>query len=391
MEPQKLKLKDEGAYGCVFLDGKTASSKETNINFVIKIQKRKTTSNNEEKIGAIVKKMTNYKNYFAPIEQTNTVKLSSNDSDEIAKCGFINEEKETFLSNKIRYVGKNTLASYVNILSSKETNAKMFFNKILECFNHLCEGLTKLEQANIIHLDLKENNIMIDDAKEIPIIIDFGLSKQVNEDLNPQDTFFVYGPDYGPWCYDICFLTYLVNELGSDWKKITIENAHIEKTVNDFLSKNSAINTFLNNQEKEQLKTNLLREMEQYKNKEGGFVYDSILKNYKSWDLYSIAVIFLYLLLLINSEKIENNDVIKSYKTTLKNLLIQVQERPSIKNILKSVYEKYSSINKNLAKNIVNEYKKEFTNEKFKKRSQQLAQTVIQEVEKDNKRREHIK
>ena len=115
------------------------------------------------------------------------------------------------------------------------------------------------------------------------------------------------------------------------------------------------------------------------------------MKNYKSWDLYSIAVIFLYLLLLINSEKIENNDVIKSYKTTLKNLLIQVQERPSIKNILKSVYEKYSSINKNLAKNIVNEYKKEFTNEKFKKRSQQLAQTVIQEVEKDNKRREHIK
>ncbi len=385
MEPQKLKLKDEGAYGCVFLDGMTASSKQDKIDYVVKIQKRKTTSNNEENIGAIVRKIRNYKSYFAPVEKTTTVKLSSTDSNEIAKCGFINEEKKAFLSNKIRYVGKDTLAKYINSLSSNETNASTFFNKILECFIHLCEGLTKLEKENIIHLDLKENNIMIEEKTKVPIIIDFGLSKQVNTELDPEETFFTYGPDYGPWCYDICFLTYLVNELGTDWKKVNIETVQIEKTVNDFLKENSGVNTFLSAQEKEQLKTNLLREMEQYKNKTGIFVYESILKKSKNWDLYSISVIFLYLLLLINSEKIENNEIIKSFKGMLKNMLIQTQEKPSTKEILQKVYEKFASTNKQLVNKMTDGYKKEFTPKKFQQRSQQLAHTVVKESETDDK------
>ena len=176
-----------------------------------------------------------------------------------------------------------------------------------------------------------------------------------------------------------------MNELGTDWKKVNIETVQIEKTVNDFLKENSGVNTFLSAQEKEQLKTNLLREMEQYKNKTGIFVYESILKKSKNWDLYSISVIFLYLLLLINSEKIENNDIIKSFKGMLKNMLIQTQEKPSTKEILQKVYEKFASTNKQLVNKMADGYKKEFTPKKFQQRSQQLAHTVIKESEADDK------
>lgn len=46
----------------------------------------------------------------------------------------------------------------------------------------IARGLQKAHDAGIIHRDLKPDNIMIDPDKE-PVVMDFGLAKRVNEDV----------------------------------------------------------------------------------------------------------------------------------------------------------------------------------------------------------------
>ena len=185
---ENVVLFSQGAYGCIFMDDVTLSNKNEKPVYIKKVQKRKETSDNEKDIGKNIKKIRNYGNYYAPIEESSQIELSSNDSNEIKKCEFITEEKKEFETNKIKFVGEHTLANYLNLLSKNENNSAIFFKVLLDTYTHLGEGINKLSQNNIVHMDLKENNIVYDEKKRQPIIIDFGLSKDVLKS-DPKSTF----------------------------------------------------------------------------------------------------------------------------------------------------------------------------------------------------------
>jgi len=78
------------------------------------------------------------------------------------------------------------------------------------------KSLEKLEQAGMVHYDLKANNIIMDDAYHRPIIIDFGISFLV-ADLrgDPPDVsayrriFYNDYNKYPPWCIEIVLMSYL--------------------------------------------------------------------------------------------------------------------------------------------------------------------------------------
>jgi len=373
---ENVVLFSQGAYGCIFMDDVTLSNKNEKPVYIKKVQKRKETSDNEIMIGKNIKKIKNYRNYYAPIEESSQLELSSNDSNEIKKCEFITSEKKEFETNKIRFVGEHTLANYLNLLSKYEKNASTFFQVFLDSFTHLCEGINKLSEGNIVHMDLKENNIVYDEKKRQPIIIDFGLSKDVLKS-DPKSTFFVYGPDYSPWCFDICLLTFLCNEVGEDWEKKVIESIHLEKVVNDFLNENTGVKDLLNNEQKELLKRNLYEEMGDYVNFEGKKVYDMVLKKYKSWDNYSLAVIFLYILKLMSNEIINNDEIIKKLKFILLDIMINNKNRNTSQETLKKMYNEFSSKNKKSIQELGNKFKVEFTPEKFNARTILLAETKI--------------
>ena len=373
---ENVVLFSQGAYGCIFMDDVTLSNKNEKPVYIKKVQKRKETSDNEINIGKNIKKIKNYANYYAPIEESSQIELSSNDSNEIKKCEFITNEKKEFETNKIRFVGEHTLANYLNLLSKYEKNASTFFQIFLDSFTHLCEGINKLSQNNIVHMDLKENNIVYDEKKKQPIIIDFGLSKDVLKS-DPKSTFFVYGPDYGPWCFDICLLTFLCNELGEEWEKKIIENIHLEKAVNDFLNENIGVKDLLNNEQKELLKRNLYEEMGDYVNFEGKKVYDMVVKKNKTWDNYSLAIIFLYILKLMSNEIIENDEIIKKLKFILLDIMINNKNRNTSQETLKKMYNEFSSKNKKSIQELGNKFKVEFTPEKFNARTILLAETKI--------------
>ena len=69
-------------------------------------------------------------------------------------------------------------------------------------------------QKKLIHYDIKGTNILFDTNKQVPLLIDFGLSIQV-EKINVdklKDIFYVYAPEYYIWSLEIHYLCYLLNK-----------------------------------------------------------------------------------------------------------------------------------------------------------------------------------
>ena len=57
-----------------------------------------------------------------------------------------------------------------------------------------------LTSMNIVHYDLKGNNIMFNEINKLPLILDFGLSIKMDELRQIiWISFYIYAPDYSPW------------------------------------------------------------------------------------------------------------------------------------------------------------------------------------------------
>ena len=108
-----------------------------------------------------------------------------------------------------------------------------FVYALIHGYSYLLFSLYMLNKHGIIHYDIKGENIMYDKSRDIPVIIDFGLSiikKDIKPNFNDPDYidrlsnyFYVYAPDYSLWCLDIHYLCFIINHPNSNVKN-EIEN-----------------------------------------------------------------------------------------------------------------------------------------------------------------------
>ena len=61
----------------------------------------------------------------------------------------------------------------------------------IDCYKHLLIAISHLQKKNICHFDIKSHNIIFNTKKNIPILIDFGLSIDI-EQINELLKFFFY-------------------------------------------------------------------------------------------------------------------------------------------------------------------------------------------------------
>lgn len=354
----KTTLLNQGTYGCVFRPGIECSGKQlTSKKYITKIQKYKETSLREVEMGKKIKKIPGYSQYYAPIIESCdvTVGALSNDA-EAKKCDFINMAPEynnkTYESNRIRYVGKNTLGDYLVKEAANVSQLESYFRKLINMHTTLLTGITKLNAANIMHFDIKENNIMCKDKSGRPIIIDFGLSVDTtniasSEEFPAADAFFAYGVAYAPWCLDIGMITYMIHKT---------KNANVEQPTSNAWRKENATLDETNKVIGEFIKTNpTMMELftpevvEEYKKKaeayyaplvEGGMlnvpswgnVYDELVKYHKSWDNYGLAVMILDMLRImeLREEATKNFPFMQQYIELLTNIVLSMPDkRPS--------------------------------------------------------------
>ena len=339
-----IKVIAQGTYGCVLYPGPKCSGKATSKKYITKIQKLNTISRRETVIGEKIKKIKNYNRYFAPVIETCNVSLSIINDEELDKCDFLDpaDKTDAYESNQIKYVGKNNIFDYFGEKMLSTANPKLFMEKLANSHIILLNGIQMLYSIGIIHFDIKKNNILCRDTTGRPIIIDFGLSFDIaqfeQEDYNYSKSFGIYGPEYGPWCIDICFLTYMATKRGTDWQTKQVTMLEMEKIIKDFMKQNTAITELANAEEQSMFKQKLMNYFSQFDRTTWKNVLDELLKYSGTWDNYSLVVVYLQMFKDLDLEMYESYSYIGEYKKILKQILLSMpNERMNITDTIAKI------------------------------------------------------
>ena len=367
-------LINQGSYGCIFRPGLNCKGKTMNKKYITKVQKSANTSQKETKLGKKIKTIENYDDYFAPILKTCEISMARMSDEKVKKCDFIEDDGKTYETNKLRYVGKNTLAKH--ILNVTEDNPKRLFRVLLDTHKNILIGFKKLLSAGIVHFDVKENNIMVDDNTGNPIIIDFGLSSEIKT-LNAnkyRDVFFVYGPDYSPWCIDICMLSYMANELENEvippgmlgfvgfeeqkaktWLDGMVTKEKVTKVINDFITKNTAMIELLKESQRNTYKNTLHEYFGKFIGKTWKELADELEKNVSSWDCYAVSVMYSYIIRDLELNKVDVTIPLwASYRKTLEDsILASPDKRQSSNDMIGQIDKLFKNVSSNESKKMM--------------------------------------
>jgi serine/threonine protein kinase len=179
----------EGSYGCVYNPGITCKGKKNKAKTVTKIQEINFFSNNEKNIGAYIKThIKNYKNYFCPIIKSCIVKFNTIEKSDldIKKCTVIFDEYDNEqITKPVPQYNQYILmhSPYIKSYTMKAfyiDNKFVYVSNILNHIYKIIYAINLLTQVGIVHNDLHMGNVLINLTNLNPIIIDFGLSLNIN-------------------------------------------------------------------------------------------------------------------------------------------------------------------------------------------------------------------
>ena len=380
-------LLSEGGYGCIFYP--SIKTKETQ-KYVSKIQKNNFDSQNEAYMGNILKNVPSYLNHFVPVIESDAINIKKIDDDDVDKCTIFMKYKDTpFINMKIRYVnGTNFLDYIVNNKSSSFNFVKLLVNS----YNHLLNTIGILVDLNIVHYDLKGNNIMFDNSNQLPLILDFGLSIKIDEIKKENLTkhFYTYAPEYSPWALELHYINFLLkvnsNPSINDLEEMARRFVNSETNpVSIVFSKE-----FAKKYEKlclEQLKKyNKIPTLEKK--------LSTIYKYFDTWDNYALSIIYIRIFHFIYQSFNKNNFIEIIIKLLLQNIHPNPEKRLKVKKTAVLFNEKLLEFVNNVEnykfiKNINSDFVE--NKSKFKSKAQRFnnaMDTVSKTIEKEQKNRE---
>lgn len=405
-----VKLVGEGSYSCIFRPGIECSRKQlVSKKYITKIQKYKETSKHEVEIGNLIKKIPHYSRYFAPIIESCdvTVDMLNNDA-EAKKCDFIDVSSryraKTYESNRIAYVGKNTLADSLLQGAKNVRQLENYFRKWINTHILVLNGVSKLNAVNILHMDMKENNVMCKDKSGRPVIIDFGLSVNstniASPDFRAATAFFSYGANYQPWCLDIAMITYMIHKTKNAdveqpdlnaWRTEPATMDAAKTVIKDFTTTNLEMGKLLSADEIAEFTQNAetyytpLFEGGMLNSPSLGDVYDELVKYSQSWDNYSTSIMFLSLLKQFGlREHAEEFPFMKQYISVLKTVILSMPDkRPTATDTCNELKKTASKITRNEKIELGKLLTIEFKPTGYKKISNEVVNSKIESAKVD--------
>jgi len=343
------KLLNQGAYGCIFKPELGCDVDESDTgDYVSKLQMKTKELEKEIKIGIELQKIKNYYYYFAPIIKTCNVNIRSIDSKIVRGCKVITNEigeidtESEYTSNKIRYVGKYNMNKILQIITTTKKLSTLMNNHL-----YLLNSIKLMFENNIIHLDLKTDNIVWDENQQIPIIIDFGLSFNIKELLDKNTTdyssedspyvdIFVGKQYYVFWCVDIFMICQIVNY----YNKGNVEEHVLEIILNRML-RDPYFQKIFTNHDINLFKSKYDTFFSAYVGKPWTDLLTSLLqeKNYSTWDNHSLCTAIMFT--IIDNDMLNSQDMAtKEYVKLIREIIIAMPgERIGIEETQKRIKE----------------------------------------------------
>jgi serine/threonine protein kinase len=405
----------QGSYGCVYYPGIDCKGKKNTKKTVTKVQEINFYSKNEKTVGFFIKKnIKNFKNYFSPIIKVCLVKFDIIEKSNLnlKKCDTLFEDYNNSIADVIDHTYSNDTnydtnddtrntttydthntskqkiysdyflmySYYIKNKSLKDyySNTTNYANcviSILNNFSYLLNSLTLLNKNKIVHNDLHVNNILINLKTNKPIILDFGLSFQINKcyKLNKNNIDFYYLKkfifDFRLDHYHIViekrFICFIIYNVGDDFYSVVdtndavnlLTNTNIDLFINDSydsIVNNREIRNFFSSDELSEYKKALQLFYYQFSNKTDYPTYSSIAKYlltfvYAYNDLYSLVIDLLYVYDM-NKVFLENNSTNdkKNFKILL-DFFVQLYKKvlypdPNMRLKINEVYNIYMFI-----------------------------------------------
>ncbi len=317
----------EGGFGCVHYPALDCDGNEINDKKIIsKLQIYNKNARNEIKISNLLKKINGFMNHFSPIVGTcfmEKKKLKTKDCEVVEK--HYKMDKKLILMKMI-YVNGSSLLRYM----IDHKNSKYIVNNIINGYNHLLKSLKLLIKSKICHFDLKGDNILFNEDMNLPIIIDYGISIQIDDiRLNTlRDYFYVYGPEYYIWPLDVHYLCFIINEnpnpTKNELKNICVDyvkyNRGLKSLSPEFKKK------YLNACYKQLLRYNKI----EYKKR-----INKLLNYWTTWDNYALSIMYMRFFSYIYEDGFIENNFLKFFsKLLLRNIHPNPRKRLSVEETI---------------------------------------------------------
>jgi len=328
-------LLSQGGYGCVFHPEINCQGLETkNKKFVSKIQKNDFSAKNEIFIGETILKASKTreeKDSFAPVISHCPINISEIKTEGLENCNIITrkESSPNYIMVKVKYVNGGVLDTFI---TSNQINP-LIFSLFISIYTRLLKSIQFLIQHKIVHFDLKGQNIIYYKEKEIPVLIDFGLSIPIEKlEKNEQyyHYFYVYAPEYYIWPIEVHFLNFLENISSSPTTN------DIKTLTNKYVDNNAALQLMSPNFLL-QYKKLCIHFLNSFLSMSVPEIKKKILSYWKTWDNYSLSILYLKFIYILFGSKgmIKNNSyIIILIQLLLKNIHPNPERRLNIdKNI----------------------------------------------------------
>tara|TARA_Y100000389_G_C17406994_1_gene488633 strand:+ start:83 stop:1141 length:1059 start_codon:yes stop_codon:yes gene_type:complete len=282
-------LLSQGGFGCVYYPGINCSGKsDKDKNTVTKIQKRDFNADNEIYIGKIITSIPSYKKYFIPVITSCPIDVRKLDKKLIGDCKVLNSQNSIdYLLMSLDYVENKSLESTIVLSSSRDIKRKSFA-KLLGTYKYLMQGVDLLSRQKIVHFDLKSENLLFSNKRNLPLIIDFGISipqSQLNTDTMKK-YFYVYAPEYYVWPIEVHVICFLLHQTEGN---LTIDNITMISTI--FTTSNEGLQFFTEDFRRRYL-SSCIYQLKQYVGIDRNKVIEALLTKCNTWDGYALSILF---------------------------------------------------------------------------------------------------
>jgi serine/threonine protein kinase len=353
------KLLSQGGFGCVYYPGITCKGKvDTNKSVVTKIQQDNINSKNEENIGKIVKTIKNFKLYFMPIVSHCPIHLAAINQEILHDCEIISKDRDNDFKYTLMSIPYVKNKSFFSFLTEFDKSKKYIIRDMTHTYEYLLNCVDKLINLDIVHYDLKSENILYNLSTNNPIIIDFGISipmKELTED-NLRTYFYIYAPDYYIWSLEIHFINYLLHKTENE---LTLSD--VETICKEIISNNKALDIFSKDFQKKYLNA-CIDNFKKYVNKQRMKVIHELKESYKTWDNYAVSVLYLRILGIMYGDIFHENEfIVRFSQLLLENINPSFEKRNSITKTIKT-FQDMLYMSKNIDDYV--ELVESFTNDK---------------------------
>lgn len=369
------KLLAQGGFGCLYYPGiKCSGASSKSLKRATKLQRNDKSSNNEFYISSIIKTIPNYKYFFSPILDSCPVSIAKVKKSLLDKCDVYKKNKDDndiqYILMSLEYI-KNI--SFQNIVS--KSSSRDIIKIILENFEHLLRAISLLLEKNIVHYDLKLENILFEKETKTPIIIDFGISIKIDEINmeNLSEYFYVFSPDYYLWPFEVHALCYYVH---NDMKPLTKDD--VEMISEQFVEQNYGL-YFFDDDSVSRYKNKCVKFLEKYIGIEAKIVVKELIKSYKTWDLYSLSILYLSIMQILFENGFNDNKILNSFYNLLwTNIQPDYKKRLSVDDTINKftdlLYNKYEDVYSQLIETV--SFTSENVNNKIKYTTKKLNDIV---------------